>query len=58
MNGMGKIIVIKKEQKEYLKDLSKDITLFTAGIFLGPLVDGTQLAIKHARKIREMKAKK
>jgi len=58
MNGMGKVIVIKKEQKEYLKDLGKDITLFTAGVFLGPIVDGTQLAIKHAKKIKEMKVKK
>jgi len=55
---MGKIIIIKREQKEYLKDLGKDITLFTAGIFLGPIVDGTQLAIKHAKKIKEMKVKK
>ena len=58
MNRMGKVIVIKKEQKEYLKDLGKDITLFTAGVFLGPIVDGTQLAIKHAKKIKEMKVKK
>jgi len=55
---MGKVIIIKKEHKEYLKDLGKDITLFTAGIFLGPIVDGTQLAIKHAKKIKEMKVKK
>jgi len=58
MNGMGKVIIIKKEHKEYLKDLGKDITLFTAGVFLGPIIDGTQLAIKHAKKIKEMKVKK
>jgi len=55
---MRKLIVIKKDQKDYLKDLGKDITLFVAGIFLGPVVDGTQLAIKHARKIKEIKVKK
>jgi len=58
MNRMGRIIDIKKEHKEYLKDLGKDITLFTAGIFLGPIVDGAQLAIKHAKKIKEIKVKK
>jgi hypothetical protein len=58
MNPMGKIIVLRKEQKEYLKDLGKDITLFAAGILFGPVVDGTQLAIKHAKKIKEIKVKK
>ena len=55
---MEKLIVIKKHQKEYLKDLGKDIGLFTAGLFLGPVIDGAQLAVKHARKIKEMKARK
>jgi len=55
---MRKLIVIKEYQKDYLKDLGRDLTLFVAGIFFGPVVDGTQLAIKHAKKIKEMKAKK
>ncbi len=50
-----KLIVVPREHREYMKELGKDIGLFAAGIFLGPLVDGTQLAIKHARRIRELR---
>ncbi len=52
---MRKLIVIPKKHEEYLKELGKDLSLFSAGIFLGPIIDASQLAVKHMRRIRELR---
>ncbi len=46
----------QEQKSDYIKDLSKDIALFTAGLFTGPFIDAAQLVKKHAPVIhREIK---
>lgn len=48
---------MKNDGREYFKELAKDVSLFTAGIFTGPIIDFVQLMKKHApilhRKVSE-----
>ncbi|MFP3257775.1 MAG: hypothetical protein RXO36_08240 [Candidatus Nanopusillus acidilobi] len=39
---------MQTQDKEYFKELSKDVGLFIAGIFAGPIIDLSLLMKKHA----------
>ena len=39
---------MKMQDKEYFKEFSKDMGLFVAGIFVGPIIDFSLLMKKHA----------
>jgi hypothetical protein len=39
---------MKTQDKEYFKEFSKDVGLFVAGIFVGPIIDFSLLMKKHA----------
>jgi len=39
---------MQMQDKEYFKEFSKDMGLFVAGIFVGPIIDFSLLMKKHA----------
>ncbi|MGC8584885.1 MAG: hypothetical protein ACP5L4_02020 [Thermoplasmata archaeon] len=49
---------MKRNDKQYLIELTKDIGLFTAGVFTGPFIDFAMLMKKHAPVLHRKISKK
>jgi hypothetical protein len=48
---------MRKQDREYYKDLSKEVGIFVSGIFIGPVVDFAELVKKHGPILHKKMAK-